>query len=136
MKELCEDLLLKAKEVSSLSYSPYSKFPVGAAILFESGKVYTGCNIENASYGLSLCAERCAISKAISEGERTGIKIIAIYSPNQTNCAPCGACRQWIEEFALDGDGTLVVLEDDDNKARILSFREIFPCSFKFNTSY
>ena len=71
-----------------------------------------------------------------NERERTGIKIIAIYSPNQTNCAPCGACRQWIEEFALDGDGTLVVLEDDDNKARILSFREIFPCSFKFNTSY
>ena len=67
------DLLLKkAKEISNNSYSPYSKFAVGACVQFESGKIYTGCNVENGSYGLSLCAERNAISTAIADGERTG----------------------------------------------------------------
>lgn len=134
MNELYEDLLNKAKEMSTKSYSPYSKFPVGAAVLYESGKIYTGCNVENASFGLSLCAERCAMAKAISDNEKTKIKAIAIYSPSQTMCSPCGACRQWLQEFSSDNEKTLIILEGDDKKPCILSLKEIFPYSFKFNT--
>ena len=134
MNEFYEDLLNKAKEMSSESYSPYSKFPVGAAVLYESGKIYTGCNVENASYGLSLCAERCAMAKAVSEGEKSKIRAIAIYSPAQTMCAPCGACRQWLQEFSQDNEKTLIILEGDDKKPCIFSLKEIFPYSFKFNT--
>ena len=79
--EMYENLLSQAIQASENSYSPYSEFSVGASVLYESGNVYTGCNVENASYGLSLCAERCAISSAISSGEKSKIKAIAIYSP-------------------------------------------------------
>ena len=95
-----KELLKLAKEVSKKAYCPYSKFPVGACVLFESGNIYTGCNIENSSYGLSLCAERNAISTAIAKGESSKLVRIAIYSPNSSKCFPCGACRQWIQEFA------------------------------------
>ena len=86
-------LMNKAKEASKTSYSPFSKFAVGAAVLAKSGAVYTGCNVENSSFGLTICAERCAIFKAISEGERE-ILAVAIFSPNEDDCFPCGACRQ------------------------------------------
>ena len=105
-----DELLEKAKEVSKNSYSPYSKFKVGAAVMFESGKVYCGANVENVSYGITLCAERSAISSAISSGEKTKIKAIAVYSPNQKNCLPCGACRQWLAEFAPDNTHDLKVI--------------------------
>ena len=88
----------KAKEASKNSYSPFSKFAVGAAVLMSSGKVYQGCNVENSSFGMTICAERCAIFKAISEGEKE-ILAIAIYSPNTDSCYPCGACRQVMYEF-------------------------------------
>ena len=74
-----DELLNKAKEVSKNSYSPYSKFKVGAAVLYESGNVYCGVNVENVSYGITLCAERCAISSAIAAGETTKIAAIAVY---------------------------------------------------------
>ncbi len=92
-------LLQKAKEVSKFAYIPYSKFDVGACVLYESGNIYTGCNVENASYGLSLCAERNAISTAIASGEITKPVAVAIYSSKAKQCVPCGACRQWIFEF-------------------------------------
>ena len=96
-----DKLLDKAKEVSKNSYSPYSKFKVGAAVIYESGNIYCGVNVENVSYGITLCAERGAISSAIAAGEKTKIKAISVYSPNQKNCLPCGACRQWLAEFSL-----------------------------------
>lgn len=128
-----ENLLQLAKEASKSSYSPYSNFPVGASILYESGKIYSGCNVENASYGLSLCAERNAMSTAISQNEGSKIKAIAVFSPCQTLCMPCGACRQWISEFCIDEENTKIILEDKDKSALVLNLADIFPFGFKLN---
>ena len=104
-----EKIMNLAKEVAQKAYAPYSNFKVGACVLSQSGKTYTGCNFENSSYGLSICAERNAIGSMIADGELK-IKAIAIYSPNMENCAPCGACRQVINEFRSQ-DGTNVLTE-------------------------
>ena len=132
MEKNYEVLLEEAKKVSQNSYSPYSNFPVGACVLYENGKKYSGCNVENASYGLALCAERNAISSAIAQGEKSKIKAIAIYSPKQKKCMPCGACRQWLSEFSSVDCKTEIVLEDENNKVLVLSLAEIFPYDFKF----
>ena len=123
------DLLSSAKIACENSYSPYSKFSVGAAILYESGKIYTGCNVENASYGLSLCAERNAMASAINSGEKSKIKAVAIYSPQQKKCFPCGACRQWLNEFA--SEKTEIILEGDDSNPLIMTLEDIFPYGFE-----
>lgn len=128
-----EELLDLAKKVSENSYSPYSKFKVGATVLYESGNVFCGTNVENVSYGITLCAERSAISQGIAAGEKSKIKAIAIYSPNQKNCLPCGACRQWLAEFAPEDTSKLrVVLEGCKGEAVDWGLDEIFPDSFKF----
>lgn len=89
-----------ARLAASRAYAPYSKFRVGAAILASSGKIYAGCNVENASYGLCNCAERTAIFSAVAAGERAlKIVCVAVYTPTKTATAPCGACRQVIYEF-------------------------------------
>ncbi len=106
------DLLKKAKEASKNSYSPYSKFPVGACVLCADGKTYSGCNVENASYGLAICAERNAIFHAIASGEKS-IEAIAIYSPKEKKCYPCGACRQVIYEFQKEKKVDVIVETDD-----------------------
>ena len=124
------ELLEKAKEASKHAYCPYSEFPVGACALFDSGNFYLGCNVENSSYGLTLCAERNAISNAVAQGETSKLVKIAIYSPKSTKCFPCGACRQWIQEFSQDGK-TQVILEDENLKEIIYSINDIFPYSFK-----
>ena len=131
MEKIYEVLLEEAKKASEKTYSPYSNFPVGACVLYESGNKYIGCNIENASYGLTLCAERTAISSAIAQGEKTKIKAIAIYSPKQKSCMPCGACRQWLSEFACDNNETRIILENEDGKTIALTLAEIFPYDFK-----
>ncbi len=95
---LCRRLEKAARAAAKASYSPYSKFRVGAAVLAGSGKVYTGTNVENASYGLCNCAERTAIFSAIAAGERS-VKAVAVYTPTKTTTSPCGACRQVINEF-------------------------------------
>jgi cytidine deaminase len=87
-----------ARDAAKRSYSPYSQFPVGAAILTESGKVFTGTNVENASYGLCNCAERTAIFSAVAAGERV-LKCVVVYTPTRQPASPCGACRQVINEF-------------------------------------
>ncbi len=127
------ELLNDAKKASEKSYSPYSKFPVGACVLYESGNKYQGCNVENASYGLTLCAERNAMSSAILKGETSKIEAIAIYSPRQKRCLPCGACRQWLSEFAKNEKETKIILEDKNNEILVLSLEEIFPYGFKFD---
>ncbi len=125
-----EELLEKAKEASENAYCPYSEFPVGACILYKSSKIFKGCNIENASYGLSLCAERNAMSSAISSGETSGIEKIAIYSPKSPKCFPCGACRQWLQELSK-GENVKIVLENDDGSTCYYYINDIFPYSFK-----
>lgn len=132
MEKHYQELLEKAKKASLNTYSPYSNFPVGACVLYENGNEYIGCNVENVSYGLTLCAERNAISTAIANNEKSKIKAIAIYSPKQVKCMPCGACRQWLSEFALENKQTKIILEDDNNKLLILNLEEIFPSGFKF----
>lgn len=121
-------LLALASEAAQNAYSPYSKFKVGACVLYEDGKTYTGCNVENASYGLTLCAERNAISSAIAAGQKSKIAAIAIFSPNAKLCYPCGACRQWISEFSKDAD---VIVENAEGIPQVFSIKELLPYSFE-----
>lgn len=104
-----KELMEAAKHAAEKAYAPYSKFKVGACVLTNIDKMYYGCNFENSSYGLSICAERNAVGSMIADGE-SKIKAIAIYSPNMENCTPCGACRQVIHEFQTD-EGTDVLTE-------------------------
>ncbi len=124
-----EELMTFAKEVSKNSYSPYSKFPVGACVLYENENIYVGCNIENSSYGLSLCAERNAISTAIADGEKSKMLKIAVYSPKSAKCYPCGACRQWLQEFE-QGQNIQILLEDDNGEILEYGINELLPHSF------
>lgn len=121
-----EELLNLALETAKNAYAPYSNFFVGAAVEYENGEIYTGCNIENSSYGLALCAERNAISTAIAQGNKSKIKKIAIASQNANKCYPCGACRQWIEEFSADTE----ILVQNENKVESHTIAELLPCCF------
>lgn len=127
-----EELLKLAKEASKRAYCVYSKFPVGACVLYSSGNYYQGCNVENSSYGLSLCAERNAISTAVASGETGEIVKIAIYSPVSEKCFPCGACRQWLHEFEK-GQNIEIILEDKDSVCCSFSIEELLPYAFKLN---
>ncbi|QSS98423.1 cytidine deaminase [Pontibacillus sp. ALD_SL1] len=122
-----EQLINHAKEVRNRAYVPYSKFPVGAAILMKSGKVYEGCNIENAAYPVTCCAERVAIFKAISEGE-TDFEQIAVVADTNRPVPPCGSCRQVISEF-FDQD-TKVHTTNLSGEVKTLTVRELLPYSF------
>jgi cytidine deaminase len=124
-----EELMNIAKEASKNAYCPYSKFSVGACLLYENGNVYSGCNVENSSYGLSLCAERNAISTAIASGETSKISKIAIYSPKSAKCYPCGACRQWLQEFEK-GQDIQILLEDENGEILEYGINELLPHSF------
>ena len=120
-----EQLIQKAYEAMEFSYSPYSNFKVGAALLTESGRVYTGCNVEIASFGATNCAERTAIFKAISEGEKT-FKAIAVVSSSNDYTFPCGICRQVIVEFGKDID--IIVAKDYDYV--VYKIDDLLPKSF------
>jgi cytidine deaminase len=98
LPEVLQALETGARSASERAYSPYSRFAVGAAVLTASGRIFTGCNVENASYGLTNCAERTAVFKAVSEGERV-IKAVAVFTPTEVATPPCGACRQVLYEF-------------------------------------
>lgn len=93
-----DELVQRAKDASRNAYAPYSHFPVGSAVLLPNGEIIDGCNVENASYGLTMCAERVAIGQAIAHGH-TCILAVAVYTPTPEHTAPCGACRQVINEF-------------------------------------
>ena len=121
------ELLNIAKEVSPKAYAPYSKFRVGACVLSDDGRIYKGCNFENSSYGLSICAERNAIGSAIADGVKK-IKAVAIYSPNQENCLPCGACRQVMAEFRPDDDVDIITVTNGQMNVYKLSY--LLPESF------
>ena len=120
-------LIKAAKQAQALSYSPYSGFKVGAALLCKSGKVYTGCNIENASFSATVCAERTALFKAVSEGERE-FSAIAIVG-NTDLCFPCGVCRQVMSEFC--GKNFKIYLEEN-GKPVTYALGELLPGRFDF----
>jgi cytidine deaminase len=115
-----------ARAVAKSSYSPYSKFRVGAAVLADSGKIYAGTNIENASYGLCMCAERTAIFAAASAGDRA-LKAVVVYTPTGTPTMPCGACRQVINEFGPDA---LVVAVCDSDERMESTLSELLQHAF------
>jgi cytidine deaminase len=121
-----DPLIEAAREVRKRAHAPYSNFKVGAAIEDENGRVFTGCNVENASYGLSMCAERAAVLKAISEGAGK-LKRIAVVADTETLTPPCGACRQILWEFCRDAELTMANLSD---KQETVSVEQIFPRPF------
>ena len=121
-----KELLLEAHKAQENSYSPYSNFKVGAAVLTKEGHIYSGCNVENASYGATNCAERTAIFKAVSEGEKE-IVAVAIVGSNNEFTYPCGICRQVISEFMSEGD---FVVENAEGEMKVIPFNEMFPYTF------
>jgi cytidine deaminase len=121
------DLLVEAAwEARDKAHAPYSRFPVGAALLGKSGQVYSGCNVENCSYGLTICAERVALFNAVAAGEREFVAV-AIVADTPEVVSPCGACRQTLAEFGLD---TLVVSENKSGKRTRYTVGELLPHPF------
>ena len=121
-QELCQ----KAVDMLKMAYVPYSRFPVGAALECDDGTVYTGCNIENAAYTPTVCAERTAVFKAVSEGHRKFTRI-AVAAATERFTAPCGVCRQVLQEFAPDLE---VILVNRDGKTLDLTLKELLPYGF------
>ena len=120
-----------ARSAISKSYSPYSGFAVAAAVRDESGNIHTGVNVENASYGLTQCAERTAICTAVAAGARA-IKALVIYTPTEAPCTPCGACRQVIKEFA---ENVSIRCVCDSDEVLEVGLSELLPHAFELNTS-
>jgi cytidine deaminase len=126
-------LLAAAREALTHAYAPYSKFHVGAAILISGGKVFTGCNVENASYGLTICAERNAIFAAVGvqpAGQKLAIEAVAVATKPASAAAPCGACRQVIAEFA--GKAGVQVFYQGDNGTKESTIAKLLPDTFSF----
>ena len=122
-----DKLISIAKEALKNAYAPFSKFQVGAALLTKSGEVYTGVNVENSSYGATICAERTAFVKAISEGVRE-FSAIAIVS-SEGSAWPCGICRQFMQEFC-DADFEIISLDDEGN-IKVYTMAEMLPEGFR-----
>ena len=116
-----------AYEMLDRSYAPYSHFPVGAALLCKDGTVFTGCNVENAAYGSTICAERAALVKAVSEGHRDDFVKLAIVGNSEDYCWPCGACRQMLYEFA---PGLQLVIGNRDRRLTSITLAELLPHGF------
>lgn len=120
-----KELLAEAEKARTFSYSPYSHFAVGAAVLAGSGKIYSGCNIENSSYGMTNCAERTAIFKAVSEGEKNLIAL-AVTADTDEPVSPCGACRQVMAEFKINK----IIMGSLNGKIKEMTLSELLPFSF------
>lgn len=123
-------LIKLADEAKDNSYSPYSNFKVGAALITENEIIYKGCNIENASYGATICAERTALFKAVSEGHKKFTKL-AIMSSNGDFTFPCGICLQVISEFMPDGE---IILANNKDEIKIFKVKELLAHGFKLDT--
>jgi cytidine deaminase len=119
-----EELIAKAIEAREKAYAPYSNYRVGAALLGKSGRIYTGCNVENAVYPLVTCAERTAVAKAVSEGEH---EFVALAVATENAGSPCGSCRQVLREF---GEDIVVLIADADGVCRETTVAELLPDSF------
>lgn len=129
MKKDKNELIEKAENARENAFAPYSNFKVGAALETADGKIYTGCNIENASYGLTMCAERVAIFKAVSEGE-TNFSRIAVVADTENLTPPCGPCRQLIWEFCGD---VPVIFANLNGTTETLQMKELLPYAFDNN---
>lgn len=125
-----EELVEAARAAAGQAYAPYSRFPVGAALRFEDGAVVTGANVENASYGLSLCAETVAAAKALAEGRRGGLVMIALAGPGAEPVTPCGRCRQVLHELAALGGTDPVVLCAGPGEVRRAMLSDLLPAAF------
>ena len=126
-----KELVILAKKAAEGAYAPYSGFTVGAALLAKDGKMYSGCNIENAAYSPTNCAERTAFFKAVSEGEREFSAIAVVGGKNldfKEFCPPCGVCRQVMSEFC-DGDFR-IILGRNDEELKVYTLKELLPLSF------
>ena len=126
-----KELVILAKKAAEGAYAPYSGFTVGAALLAKDGKMYSGCNIENAAYSPTNCAERTAFFKAVSEGEREFSAIAVVGGKNldfKEFCPPCGVCRQVMSEFC-DGDFK-IILGRNDEELKVYTLKELLPLSF------
>ena len=125
-----DDLIAAARKAAEQSYSPYSRFPVGAALRFADGSVTTGTNIENASYGLALCAETVAVAKAMADGVRGGLEAVAVTGPGDMPITPCGRCRQVLNELAqLGGTDPEIFCVGPDAVTRV-RLSELLPHAF------
>lgn len=122
-----KELIDEAIEARSGAYTPYSKFKVGALVIDDQGRHFKGCNIENASYGLSNCGERTAIFKAVSEGMKA-IDTIVVVADTEGPVSPCGACRQVIKEFSTDN--TTIILANLSREYKIMDMEELLPYGF------
>lgn len=122
-----EELIEMASQARQLSYSPYSRFKVGAAVECSDGRIFTGCNVENSSYGLTMCAERVALGKAISEGAREFTRV-AVIADAHAPVPPCGACRQVISE--LCGNQVEVVMSDLNGRIETHAISQLLPEAF------
>ena len=125
-----EELVAAAREAAARAYAPYSNFAVGAALLFEDGAIVTGANVENASYGLALCAETVATGKAMAEGRRGGLVAVAVTGPGTDPITPCGRCRQVLNELAALGRSDPVVLCVGPGEVRRMKLSELLPAAF------
>ena len=123
-------LIAAAREAALNSYSPYSHYAVGAALRFADGRVVTGANIENASYGLALCAETVAVGKAMAEGIRGGLEAVAVTGPGTEVITPCGRCRQVLNELAGLGGTDPEILCVGPNEVRRMKLSELLPHAF------
>ena len=126
------ELLAKAKEMLAFSYTPYSRFKVGAGLLCDDGTVYGGCNIENAAYGPTNCAERTAIFKAVSEGRKKFKAIAIVGGPDgmiKDFCPPCGVCRQVMMEFCNPKD-FVIILQNAEGTIKEYTLEELLPLGF------
>ncbi len=126
MTDTLEHLLAAAQHAKTLARAPYSKFYVGAALLAASGKIYEGCNVESSSFGLTCCAERVALYKALSEGETDFVRIV-VCADTAEFCSPCGACRQVLWDYARNLE---VILMNVQGETRTLSLRALLPEAF------
>lgn len=125
------ELVSAAQSAAESAYSPFSKYRVGASVLCSNGKIYSGCNVENSSYGLTICAERVAVFKAVSSGERI-VKAVCVATPDDESGSMCGACRQVVNEF-ID-ENCEVVYVGRSGKVRSVLFRTLLPEPFRLKT--
>lgn len=125
-----DDLIAAARQAARNSYSPYSNFPVGAALRFADGSVVIGTNIENASYGLALCAETVAVGKAMADGVRGGLEAVAVTGPADDPITPCGRCRQVLNELAQLGGTDPDILCVGATEMRRVKLSELLPHAF------
>lgn len=130
MNKVLKSLIEQAKAAAEHAYCPYSGFRVGAALLTSSGRVFSGCNVENSSYGLTICAERTALACAVAAGEKR-FAMMVVYTPTERFTPPCGACRQVMAEFARN---LRIVMVNQSGRMSRTTLRQLLPAAFRLDS--